>query len=38
MAYIRDGNFGVGDTISLDVRGNLEPYKIVKLPFYKREH
>lgn len=37
MAYIRDGNFGVGDTISLDVRGNLEPYKIVKLPFYKRE-
>jgi aminomethyltransferase len=38
MAYIRDGNFGVGDTISLDVRGNLEPYKIVKLPFYKREN
>jgi len=38
MAYIRDGNFGVGDTISLDVRGNLEPYTIVKLPFYKREH
>ena len=38
MAYIRDGNFGVGDTISVDVRGNLEPYKIVKLPFYKREH
>jgi aminomethyltransferase len=38
MAYIRDGNFGLGDTISLDVRGNLEPYKIVKLPFYKREH
>ncbi len=38
MAYIRDGNFGVGDTIMVDVRGNLEPYKIVKLPFYKREH
>lgn len=38
MAYIRDGNFDVGDTISLDVRGNLEPYTIVKLPFYKREH
>lgn len=38
MAYIRDGNFGEGDTISLDVRGNLEPYKIVKLPFYKREN
>jgi aminomethyltransferase len=37
MAYIRDGNFGVGDTIMVDVRGNLEPYKIVKLPFYKRE-
>lgn len=38
MAYIREGNFDVGDTISVDVRGNLEPYKIVKLPFYKREH
>jgi aminomethyltransferase len=37
MAYIRDRNFGVGDTIMVDVRGNLEPYKIVKLPFYKRE-
>lgn len=37
MAYISDRNFEVGDTISVDVRGNLEPYKIVKLPFYKRE-
>jgi aminomethyltransferase len=37
MAYLTDGNFGVGDTISVDVRGNLEPYKIVKLPFYKKE-
>lgn len=37
MAYISDRNFEVGDTISVDVRGNLEPYTIVKLPFYKRE-
>jgi aminomethyltransferase len=37
MAYLTDGNFGVGDTISVDVRGNLEPYQIVKLPFYKKE-
>jgi aminomethyltransferase len=37
MAYLSDRNFEVGDTISVDVRGNLEPYKIVKLPFYKRE-
>jgi aminomethyltransferase len=37
MAYLTDGNFGVGDEISVDVRGNLEPYQIVKLPFYKKE-
>lgn len=37
MAYLTDRNFTVGDTISVDVRGNLEPYKIVNLPFYKRE-
>ena len=37
MAWLSDRNFEVGDTISVDVRGNLEPYKIVKLPFYKRE-
>ncbi|MEN9749477.1 MAG: glycine cleavage system aminomethyltransferase GcvT [Actinomycetota bacterium] len=37
MAYVSDRNFEVGDTISVDVRGSLEPYKIVKLPFYKRE-
>ena len=37
MAWLNDRNFEVGDTISVDVRGNLEPYKIVKLPFYKKE-
>lgn len=37
MAYISDRSFEVGDTISVDVRGNLEPYTIVKLPFFKRE-
>ena len=37
MAWLSDRNLEVGDTISVDVRGNLEPYKIVKLPFYKKE-
>lgn len=37
MAYMSDVNLEIGDTISVDVRGNLEPYKIVELPFYKRK-
>ncbi len=37
MAYLSDRSFNIGDTISVDVRGNLEPYTIVNLPFYKRE-
>lgn len=36
MAYIQPAYAAVGTELSIDVRGKLEPARVVALPFYKR--
>jgi aminomethyltransferase len=36
MAYVAPAQAAVGTALTVDIRGQREPAKIVKLPFYKR--
>jgi aminomethyltransferase len=36
MAYVPAGQAAVGTPLSVEIRGQREPAKVVKLPFYKR--
>ena len=36
MAYVRPDRAGVGTELAVDIRGKLEPARVVSLPFYKR--
>ena len=36
MAYVAAANAAVGSLLTVDIRGQREPAKVVKLPFYKR--
>lgn len=36
MAYVRPESAAVGTEVSVDVRGRLEPGRVVQLPFYRR--
>jgi aminomethyltransferase len=36
MAYIKAAQAAVGTPLTVDIRGQREPAKVVKLPFYKR--
>jgi aminomethyltransferase len=36
MAYVPVTEAGAGTALSIDIRGQREPAKVVKLPFYKR--
>ncbi len=36
MAYVAPTASQVGTTVEIDIRGRLEPAKVVKLPFYSR--
>jgi aminomethyltransferase len=38
MAYIRQDYAEPGTVVSIDVRGRMEPARIVSLPFYRRNH
>lgn len=37
MAYVDTANTGEGTLLSVDLRGDMIPAKVVKLPFYKRQ-
>jgi aminomethyltransferase len=36
MAMVGDDFAEIGTSVSVDIRGTKAPYKVVKLPFYKR--
>jgi aminomethyltransferase len=36
MAYVDSDQSAIGTAVQIDIRGNLEPATIVKLPFYRR--
>jgi aminomethyltransferase len=36
MAYVQPEHAGVGTELAVDIRGTLEPARVVKLPFYSR--
>jgi aminomethyltransferase len=36
MAYVQPQFAGVGTEVAVDIRGSLEPARVVELPFYKR--
>ncbi len=37
MAYVRPDTAEIGNEVGVDIRGQVEPGKIVKLPFYSRK-
>jgi aminomethyltransferase len=37
MAYVPPQYSAVGTELAVDIRGTVEPAKVVKLPFYTRE-
>jgi aminomethyltransferase len=36
MAYVDAAHAGEGTSLDIDLKGTINPAKIVKLPFYKR--
>jgi aminomethyltransferase len=37
MAYVQQSHAALGTELSVDIRGTLEPARVVKLPFYSRQ-
>jgi aminomethyltransferase len=37
MGYVRPEHAAPGTELNIDVRGRLEPARVVKLPFYRRQ-